>query len=118
MKVEVSMRVGIDHVALSVNEFDWYVDFFQTVFYMEIEKKAGEYPNRKIWFDQGIQLNESIKQGVAGELYHHIAIRVANPKMTYEKLDKIACKKSNKSDNWYIIKDVLLIEILNCKGAE
>jgi predicted enzyme related to lactoylglutathione lyase len=44
------MKTQLNHTALNVNDFDWYLNFFQEVFDMEIQKERGGIPNRQLWF--------------------------------------------------------------------
>ena len=68
------MKYTLHHIALSVDRLDWYLDFFTTVFEMTVQKTAGDAPERKIWFHEGVQLNEAAKKPAAGTLYDHLAI--------------------------------------------
>ena len=36
------MKIRIHHVAVKVNDLEWYVDFFQNVLGMTIEKTKGD----------------------------------------------------------------------------
>lgn len=42
------MRSNIHHASISVRDFDWYVDFFSTVFEMTVERIRGEKPSRQL----------------------------------------------------------------------
>lgn len=52
------MKSKIHHISLAVKDFDWYVNFFQEVFAMTVERTQGEAPKRQLWFAEGVQINE------------------------------------------------------------
>ena len=66
------MKAMLDHVALNVRDFEWYLNFFEEVFNMKEEKRQGDMPYRKFWLDGGIQLCEcQVETGSAGPMDHH-----------------------------------------------
>lgn len=52
------MTANLDHVALNVAHMEETLEFFQTVFGMEVAKANGDAPMRKVWLRQGIQLKK------------------------------------------------------------
>lgn len=60
------MKPHLHHAALNVADLDWYAAFFQETFAMEVRRTSGEAPARKIWFSEGIQLNECPDAAAAG----------------------------------------------------
>ncbi len=81
------MYAKIDHVAIKVNNLEESVQFFEEVFGMEIEKTAGEKPVRKVWFKEGIQLNEEAVKITAGGVMDHIGIYTDNEDIILEKAE-------------------------------
>ena len=65
------MKAMLDHVALNVRDFEWYLNFFEEVFGMKEVKRQGDMPYRKFWLDGGIQLCEcQVDTGSAGPMDH------------------------------------------------
>ena len=52
----------LQHVAINTTRFEESVRFFEYLFEMEATRMMGDAPNRKIWFRQGIQVNEVSEQ--------------------------------------------------------
>ena len=40
------MGLRVTHVAFNVEPYDWYKDFFENVYGMEIDRETGEAPKR------------------------------------------------------------------------
>lgn len=114
------MNTKIDHAAMNVNEFEWHVRFFQDVFGMTIEKSQGEKPDRKVWFAQGIQLNEieetatedtvtenepggSVSAGKSASCWaDHIGIRTDDMEGVLNRSREFGCTPvSGKGKNWF-----------------
>ena len=72
------MKTRIHHAAIRVNDLEWYLDFFQRVFGMTIEKTRGEKPCRQIWLFEGIQLieTEETRNLTENALCDHISLGV------------------------------------------
>ncbi len=66
------------HVAVNSDHFPDTVRFFSEVFQMEAARTTGEAPNRKLWFRQGIQVNEVSQVIQNASLYDHIGIAVTD----------------------------------------
>lgn len=105
------MKNNIQHCAINVNNFEWYINFFQSTFNMTIYKKVGECPNRQVWFEQGIQLNEELRNTSLGNTISHIAIEVED----FDKTTKLAlnnkCKLLKKA-NWIELPNGIVIELI------
>ncbi|WP_162011978.1 hypothetical protein [Streptococcus sp. S784/96/1] len=54
------MMNRLHHVAIATKKYDWYVEVFSNLFEMEKEKSVNIEGKRKIWFKQGIQINEVV----------------------------------------------------------
>ncbi len=103
----------LDHVALNVTDIEWYWSFFESVFGMNIVKKKAENGLRKIWFQEGIQLIETDTEHIdKGNFLNHIAIKADDKETIYRRLNKLSEVKCIKSDNWFCVKDNLIIEIV------
>ncbi len=109
------MRSNIHHASISVRDFDWYVDFFSTVFEMSVERIRGENPSRQLWFSQGIQINEVAEDRHLTEpaVCDHISIGVD---MDPEEAAGIAiahgCRAvEGKGAHWFALPNDVLIEL-------
>jgi catechol 2,3-dioxygenase-like lactoylglutathione lyase family enzyme len=105
------MYAKIDHVAIKVNNLEESVQFFEEVFGMEIEKTAGEKPVRKVWFKEGIQLNEEAVKITAGGVMDHIGIYTDNEDIILEKSRKYGCRNLPNGENWIQTPAGLIIEL-------
>ena len=105
------MYARIDHVAIKVNNLEESVQFFEEVFGMEIEKTAGEKPVRKVWFKEGIQLNEEAGKIAADGVMDHIGIYTDNEDMVLEKSEKYGCRNLPNGKNWIQTPTGLIIEL-------
>jgi len=106
------MTAIVNHVALGVADYDWYVTFFQEVFGMEKERSRGEKPQRQIWFKQGIQLNEvaTTYQG-KNNLYDHIGFKVDDLEAFRQKALAKGCTELPNKKNWFVLPNQVLVEM-------
>lgn len=104
------MKYTLHHIALSVNRLDWYVDFFTKVFEMTVRKTAGSAPERKIWFHEGIQLNETPDTPAAGTLYDHLAISAEDPEAVIARAEEAGCRRIR--ENWIVLPDGVTMELI------
>lgn len=95
------MRSMLHHVCIGVRNFDWYLDFFQEVFGMTVERTAKEAPHRQLWFDQGIQLKELTEDSTFGTFCDHISIGVDDIPATVAHAVSKGCKPLAKGAHWF-----------------
>lgn len=100
----------LHHVALSVNNLEWYENFFTSIFSMHVRKRTGETPNRKVWFTEGIQLNECISDPENGNLLDHFALQTNEMETVIQKAIEYGCVRIK--DNWIQLPDGILIEFM------
>lgn len=106
------MRAQIHHAALNVDPLDWYVSFFETVFGMEVRKTAGKAPHRKVWFHQGIQLNEcAAGSGQAGPC-DHVSIAVEDVEDTVKAALAQGCTPLPNGANWFVLPNGFPLELM------
>lgn len=105
------MKTKIDHVALCVHNFEWHIHFFEEVFGMEVEKAKGVAPERKVWFREGIQLNESVSKTTDGGTLDHIGIKADGKENIIAESEKFGCKRFQKRDNWFQTPTGIIIEL-------
>lgn len=117
LKIQVIIRKGmhdmknqLHHVALSATNIDWYIDFFTDVFEMTLRKSSGDAPDRKIWFYEGIQLNECSEKTFPGTFIDHLALSVEDMDSVIKYAVLFSCKQI--SENWLELPDGLKIELM------
>ena len=105
------MKSRIHHAALNVAKFDWYVDFFQSVFGMTVEKTTGEKPMRKVWFLEGIQLNERENPSVCGDSIDHVSLAVEDVPGVVETAVNAGCSVLPDGAHWFKLPNGTRIEL-------
>ena len=106
------MSVQLDHVAINSEKIEEMVEFFTNVFQMTVSRKAGARPHRQVWFDQGIQINESVDIHRGNSLYHHIALRVDDKDSIIESAKIHGCSLVEGKNGWLLTGDGIVIELL------
>ena len=105
------MKGQLDHVAFITTEYDWYTAFFREVFEMESYREDGQAPARKIWFHEGIQINEAEQEVELGKRYDHISLVVEDiPKAIAACLEH-GCKPMAKGAHWCELPNGLKLEL-------
>ena len=110
------MKSRIHHAALLVENYQWYVDFFQDVFHMTIARTAGERPNRQLWFHEGIQINvlpqgpEVFPENCACD---HISLGVdIDPVAAAQQAIQHGCRKAEgKGEHWFVLPNGVMMEL-------
>lgn len=108
------MTSRLDHVALNVAHFEEALEFFQTVFGMEVTKVNGDAPMRKVWLKQGIQLNEVPQKPSETGVVDHIAIRVEDVSAI---MNEVKCRNLtliSGKENWFYLSNGIVIELVFC----
>ena len=107
------MAGKLHHMAVNAANFEATVQFFQELFDMEVLKTNGEAPNRKLWFKQGIQVNEASEAGAAGNVYDHIGIWVDDRERTLAKAHAMGCRAMDgKPAHWFLTPEGIVIELM------
>lgn len=112
------MFAALHHIALDVTDFDWYCRFFQEVFEMTVERERGEAPHRQIWFQEGIQLNETADTGVHGNMYSHIGICAEDWDTILQRAISFGCRQYPDKKHWFDMPDGYAIELKKPKSQE
>lgn len=108
------MKAQISHVAINVKDFEWHVRFFQDVFGMTIARMDGDRPDRKVWFEQGIQVNEtedaSLEQ--APGCADHIGIHTDDVEAVLRKSREYGCTSvPGKGEHWFQLPNGVKFEL-------
>lgn len=105
------MKTQLNHTALNVKDFDWYLTFFQEVFDMDIQRRVGEAPKRQLWFAQGIQLNEVPRDGEMGTVYDHLGFVVEDVPALKKLAVDHGCAHLEGKDHWFILPNGVRVEL-------
>lgn len=100
----------LHHVAISVNEFEKYVELFVNLG-MKIQRITGEMPNRQLWFEEGIQLKEVLDEKHVGEI-DHIALSTENAIDLVQIAFKNSCGSIIDKERWFSLPNGISIEIM------
>ena len=106
------MTAHLDHVAINARDFEETVRFFEEVFHMEISWEAGAMPHRRLWFHQGIQINETADACRDNSLYNHIALRVSDKAEAIEAAKAYGCVMVEGKDHWIVTPGGIVIELM------
>ncbi len=106
------MAGQVHHVAVNSTNFEQTVRFFEEVFQMEVSRATGEAPARKLWFRQGIQVNEIPVGNPVSGLYDHIGIQVPDKAETWKKASAFGCAAVPGKPNWFTTPDGIVIELM------
>ena len=104
------MKAMVNHVALNVKNFDWYVSFFEMVCGMTVQRERGESPRRQLWFHEGIQLNEKEEEVGNGNRYDHIGFFTENVTEVVEKAVELGCRQLEGKPHWVEMPEGILLE--------
>lgn len=106
------MATYVHHVALKTRDLEWSVKFFQDVFGMTIKEVKGEAPERKLWMNEGLQLNEVTEGGNTDSAFDHLALGVDDQAAVLAKIEAYGCKRLEGKDHWFEMPDGMLIELM------
>lgn len=105
------MKTHVHHIALNTQDFDWYVAFFCNVFEMTIQRSDGEKPARRVWMEQGIQINETTYSPECGTRYDHLGMYVEDVAEIMQRAAKYDCKPLPNGSHWFSLPDGVRIEL-------
>ncbi len=105
------MKGTLGHVAIYVNDFDWYIDFFNNCFEMEMTRTRGEAPNRIVWFAEGIQVNEAVSPETLGDAIDHICLKVADVPAAVAEALTYGCTTLPNGAHWFALPNGIKVEL-------
>lgn len=100
----------IHHVAISIVEFDQYVELFKKIG-MNVQRTTGEAPQRQIWFTEGIQLKETSVLKIGNNI-DHIALCVNNIEATVKIAFENGCHSFSQGENWFLLPNGIVVELI------
>lgn len=98
----------LHHVAISVADFDSYVNLFLTLG-MTVQKTRGEAPNRQLWFAEGLQINE---QSTGGDCIDHIALASDSREALRGTALDNGCRELPGKDTWFTLPNGIRMELM------
>ena len=106
------MASYLEHMAIRVRDLDWHISFFEKVFGMTVKKQLGKAPNRKVWLQNGLQLNETTDfEGPEGRA-DHLGIMTDDVNEALRKAYELGAKDMPQGHNWIELPDGLCIEVI------
>ena len=105
------MRAQIHHIALNVSDLEWYAAFFQDVFSMTVQRTAGEKPKRRLWFREGVQLNECSGEPECGEAYDHFSLGVDDIPGAVKRALDAGCSPLPNGSHWLQLPNGVRLEL-------
>lgn len=109
------MKPKLHHIALNVCDMEWYAALFQEIFHLEIRKREGTAPYRKIWFFEGLQLNECVDIPAQGDICDHISFSTSNIEETVEAALTAGCMPVPNKKNWFALPNGLKVELMKIR---
>lgn len=106
------MTCQLHHVAVNTRNFEQTVRFFKELFAMEVIQEKGHSPNRKLWFREGIQINEDQTALTEGDRYDHIGIQVDNWEQLRRRAEEMGCAPVPGKPHWFVTPDKIVIELM------
>lgn len=107
------MAGKLHHAAINSAKFEDTVRFFEEVFQMEVSRTTGEAPERKLWFHQGIQVNEARSAESGAGQYDHIGIQVTDKAQTLEKAAAFGCTPVPGKPHWFTMPEGVVLELMD-----
>lgn len=105
------MGIVLNHVALNVKDFDWYVNFFRTVCGMNSYREDDVAPNRKIWFTEGIQLNETTEDLPVKGIYDHFGFHADDVAAFVSAAKAAGCGDVPGKGHWFTLPNGVKVEV-------
>ncbi|MBR2591489.1 MAG: VOC family protein [Oscillospiraceae bacterium] len=105
------MKAILNHAALNVRDFEWYLNFFEDVFGMKEEKRQGVMPYRKIWLDGGIQLNECQVEIDSEGPMDHLGFTADDVDAVIKEAKDRGCIAVPYKPTWFILPNGVVIEM-------
>lgn len=100
----------LHHIAVTTKNFDDYKMLFKELG-MTVEREVGKFPQRQLWFYEGIQLKEvlNLETGLSVD---HIALVTEDINGTIKVAVSNGCKHEPKKDNWFILSNGTKVELI------
>ena len=106
------MAAQLHHVALTSAHFEQTVRFYKEVFRMEVDRMAGQAPERKLWFREGIQINEVSVECSGNGQWDHMGMKVTDKQQLLERAFAAGCTLAPGKKDWIVTPDGVVIELM------
>lgn len=105
------MAAFLDHMGFRVGNLDWYVEFFGSVFGMDVERmRTNPDGTREVWLSGGLQLCEAPEYDGADGRAHHLCLLVEDVEAVRALALEKGCSELPKH-HWIKLPDGLQIEM-------
>ena len=105
------MKSKLDHIALRTAHYEEMKAFFEKVFFMHCDREIGERPNRKLWFQEGIQLCEQPEEFVGENGYDHFCLLVNDIAEVMRILENDYPECRILDSNWFLRPNQTKVEL-------
>lgn len=109
------MKVCLNHVAINVTDYEWYKNFFLIICEMNPyrEDAAKENMGRKIWFIEGIQINEVEEEMLPQAALDHIGLHSPDVVAFVAQAIEAGClpHPSHKKKHWFLLPNGVHVEV-------
>lgn len=108
-----SGNAKVDHVAINVQDINWYVKFLFDAFGMKVTSYDGQSSQpSQVWVDGGIQLiHDSTLESTSSHLAH-IAISTYDLENVIDLVIELGGVQLAKGRNWLQLPDGLCLELV------
>ena len=106
------MASKLHHVCVNSANFEQTGRFIQEVFQMEVSRTDGAVPSRRLWFREGIQVNEATEPSAAAGACDHIGIEVSSKEEILCKIPAFGCTVLPEKPHWFLTPDGFVIELM------
>ncbi len=102
----------LHHVCICTNEYDKYVALFEELFGLTVNRTLGDAPARKLWFNEGVQINELTVDEENGTSVDHISLGVDDvPAVVLDALEN-GCTQLPNGAHWIALPNGVKIELM------
>jgi len=111
-------RSYLEHVALRVQDLQWYARFFEDAFGMIIRKtREKDGVVSQVWLNGGIQLIAATGDGNEDGRMNHLGFMVENLENAVAAVKRYDAVEMPKGPNWFRLRDGLVIELIQAAGT-
>ena len=106
------MNVYLNHVAIYTKDYVWNREFFKNVCGMHIYEEDLSVPGKsKVWFVEGIQINEKPEDGPLGSLLDHICLMVEDVDQFVAEAISAGCSPLAGKSNFFVLPTGIRVEV-------
>ncbi len=111
------MGAYIDHAAYYTGDLDWYLNFFETVFDMKLQRlRQNDGGLREVWLSGGLQLCETEEPQREDGRAAHLCLITEDLEAAREKALALGCSPMPKH-HWVKFPDGLALELFEAPAG-